>query len=70
MVTMRMCWCVRSGDDGGYLPNPQKGIFQPLAMVLSADILHATSVYHAGPRAQCLLHHALVLKAPLLGDGP
>jgi hypothetical protein len=44
----------------GLFAYSQKGISQPLAMVLSADILHATSVYHAGHRARCLLHHALV----------
>src|SRR5438874_800805 len=29
-------------------------------MVVSVNILHVTSVYHAGPRARRLLHHALV----------
>jgi hypothetical protein len=24
MVTMRMCWCVRSGDDGVICPTPKK----------------------------------------------
>ena len=34
--------------------------FHPLAMVGSVDILHAISVYHAGPHVRSLLHHALV----------
>jgi hypothetical protein len=29
MVTMRMCWCVRSGDDGVIYPTPKKVYFSP-----------------------------------------
>jgi hypothetical protein len=44
----------------GFFTQPPKGVFQPLALLLSADILHATSVYHAGPSARCLLRRAPV----------
>ena len=29
MVTMRMCWCVRSGDDGVICPISKKVYFSP-----------------------------------------
>jgi hypothetical protein len=29
MVTMRMCWCVRSGDDGVICPTPKKVYLSP-----------------------------------------
>jgi hypothetical protein len=59
MVTMRMCWCVRSGDDGVICLTPEKVYFSPWLWYCQR-ISWMPRLFIMPDLARCLLHHVLV----------